>query len=396
MLYSVRMVNVQSVNDITFEFSNGLNVLVAENNTGKSVLFKIMALLPEIHKTTRDERRQYITFGRTKSDIYFYCSTGFYWLELTLDRVNFYGGDTPQSIEFLGNELPIGLRQGLSLLVCEGGLVANLITEDQSKFLVESDSRVNYSIFKLMTTDENSEKLIDGCEEKIKVLTRDIRIAEATKEYVTKELGNKSKVDVAQQEYILNMTKPLIDLGESLIPICESLSNVKEVTLPNEKLKDLIVIGECIDDLSKSLSTIKPVKVADIPKGLIAFALDLNDIQNKLQSVKHIPSLEVEPNVLNDLLNMGNYINDISKRVSGLKSIKLPNKTSVESLGKILQIRDSVKEVISVMERMEEIEEQIDDLKYELDSLEGEVYDCPVHGTIKFVNGKECVPYNSR
>lgn len=395
MLYSVRLVNVQSIDDITYDLSEGLNVIIAENNTGKSVLMKVIDILPRIHKLDTDERKQYINFNAGKADIYFYCSTGFYWVEICRNVTNFYGGENPESCVFLGNELPNGLRQGLSLLVCEDNLVANLITEDQSKFLVESDSKINYSIFRLMTTDENSEALIKGCEDKIKELTGSIKMKEGTRDYIAKELSRSAKVDVSQQEFALCISKPLIDLGESLVPIIESLSNVHKVNLYDAPLKELVSLGTCVDDICGDLRYVRKISTPNVPKGLLDFAINLESIKKELSLIKPRKSMAIPSDKSISLLQFGLSLDLLSNDLKMVRPINLPDKISVEVLGKLNELSGLVKEIKSIMSDIEVLEDSIDDLKYELDSLDGEVYDCPIHGSIKYINGKECVPYNS-
>lgn len=402
MLHSIRIVNVQSIKDITYHFSNGLNVLVAENNTGKSVLIKLVALLPRIHKTTESERRQYISFGCSKSDIYFYCSTGFYWLEICLNRVSFYGGDSPENVVYLGNELPDGLREGLSLLVCDDGLVANLITEDQSKFLVESDSRVNYSIFKLMTTDENSEKLIERCENKYKSLTGDAKVLEGTKGYLVSELSRNKKVDLSQQEYVLGMTKPLIDLGDELISIFDELDGIREISTivskqktPNDQLKGLINLASNLIEVKDSLSRVEYVKNPNVDTKFLKAVNDLIpcvDVMKGLSDLKPIDS---------NLKGLCGLAESLSRFVNPLKNVSqlpksIPNKNFIKLLEVLEEMKDCVYETKSLMETVDSLEDEIEELESELDSFEGEVHDCPIHGTIKFVDGKECIPFNNR
>lgn len=402
MLHSIRIVNVQSIKDITYHFSNGLNVLVAENNTGKSVLIKLVALLPRIHKTTESERRQYISFGCSKSDIYFYCSTGFYWLEIRLNRVSFYGGDSPENVVYLGNELPDGLREGLSLLVCDDGLVANLITEDQSKFLVESDSRVNYSIFKLMTTDENSEKLIERCENKYKSLTGDAKVLEGTKDYLVSELSRNKKVDLSQQEYVLGMTKPLIDLGDELISIFDELDKVREISTivskqktPNDQLKGLINLASNLIEVKDSLSRVEYVKNPNVDTKFLKAVNDLIPCVDVMKGLSDLKPIDSNLKGLCDLAeNLSRFVNPLKNVSQSPKSIL--DKNFIKLLEILEEMKDCVYETKSLMETVDSLEDEIEELESELDSFEGEVHDCPIHGTIKFVDGKECIPFNNR
>ena len=65
MLKSVRLVNCQSIKDITFNFATDrLNVIAANNSVGKSVLFKMLKITADPKQLpTIEERSQLIRHG---------------------------------------------------------------------------------------------------------------------------------------------------------------------------------------------------------------------------------------------------------------------------------------------------------------------------------------------
>ena len=50
MLEKLTITNFQSFRNVTYEFSDGLNVIIAPNNTGKSIIFKVIDVLVNGHK----------------------------------------------------------------------------------------------------------------------------------------------------------------------------------------------------------------------------------------------------------------------------------------------------------------------------------------------------------
>ena len=64
MIKQIRLVNCQSLEDITFNFATDkLNVLVADNSTGKSVLFKMLKVTANPDVFPAKKRSQLIRRG---------------------------------------------------------------------------------------------------------------------------------------------------------------------------------------------------------------------------------------------------------------------------------------------------------------------------------------------
>lgn len=65
----LKLKNFQSHKDTYMEFADGLNVIVAPNNTGKSVLFKALQVTTLPGDISNEDRKQYIRYGETKATI---------------------------------------------------------------------------------------------------------------------------------------------------------------------------------------------------------------------------------------------------------------------------------------------------------------------------------------
>lgn len=63
MIDAVRLINIQSFKDITYNLSNAINVFQAPNETGKSVLFKVFRIMCDANWYGRGERKSLIRRG---------------------------------------------------------------------------------------------------------------------------------------------------------------------------------------------------------------------------------------------------------------------------------------------------------------------------------------------
>lgn len=63
MIDTVRLINIQSFKDITYNLSNAINVFQAPNETGKSVLFKVFRVMCDANWYGRGERKSLIRRG---------------------------------------------------------------------------------------------------------------------------------------------------------------------------------------------------------------------------------------------------------------------------------------------------------------------------------------------
>lgn len=420
MLDKIKIVNMQSLEELTYDFSSGLNVIIAENNTGKSVLFKVLTFLTDGPTMTAKERRQYIRFGADKADIYIYADDKVFWIEGYSNKLNFYSGTSIQRQMFRGNTMPKDLEEALSLLICENGLIANVIDENQSRFLVESDSRINTSIINRVTKCEKSEKLLEVTGERIKTLNSEIRVKQSQKHILVNELSRISKVDLTDKETRLKDSKVLLFLMEYLVNSVESLENITSVKKIPKETKGILDLIKSLNDVSHNLKNVQPVK--KIPKeflGLSNLVRDLNGVFDNLKKAENVkcPSedfvvlskLTKDLNSVKDSLKSVNYVkpfpvksdslnfikslSDVRTNLGQIKFKRIPSEEEMKSLRFLNGVNEHLRTISELKLKQSNLESEAKEIKDSLDSLEGEVYDCPVHGTIKFVDGKNCVPY---
>lgn len=362
MLDKITIKNFQSMVNFTYDFCPGLNVIIADNNIGKSIIFKVIEVLVNGHKFNSDERREYIRFGTNKADIFIYSDGYIYWAEILPTKTNYYSGTSLSNLVYEGNELPNGLRQALGLLICEDGLIGNIIDDNQSKFLINSDAKVNNSILGLLTREFRAEKIIDVLTERIKSLNADIRVKSSEKTILSRELSNIKVVDIAHRESIANDSNVLLTLSDIFIGISEKLSNINVAVHVNKDAKVLLDIADNLQSISNKVKGVNSVKPFPVNYDTLDFISNLQGLSNRLKSV-----------------------NDV----------KLPSEVDIKTIETLNSFYPILNKILKLQRENKVLDIESKRLKMQLDKLQGEVYDCPIHGSIKFVNGKECVPYHN-
>ncbi len=163
MIKTISLINCQSWDNSTIELATDrVNVLEAENNVGKSVLFKMLRITADPKAYSAAERRQLIRW-ETNGAIALFCFD---------DGTQGYTQVMPNGVSYYYNgnmyaAPPAEYLEKIGLLT-SNGMIANLITGTQSLLLVDPTLRANYDLMQLLVHDENLENVRDHTEANIK------------------------------------------------------------------------------------------------------------------------------------------------------------------------------------------------------------------------------------
>lgn len=392
MLRQVKIKNFQSIRDLQYDFIDGLNVIVAENGTGKSILNKIITFLVNYNKYTANKRKQFIRFGCAKSDIFFSSDDDSYWVEIFSNNINYYRRVNGK-YEFESNDLPQGLISMLSLLVSSNGFIGNLITSEQSKLLVDSEDKINTEIMSLVVSDENAELVISTCEERLKEINSEIRTKVAVRDSLEREL---SKIEVVNYQHIedsVNRVFTSIDFLETLVTASEILDRVNSVGHVSNVMEEAIDMLALLEHSIETLEKVHLVDEVSFDEEELSVLSELVTVNDKITNILYKKSMvtEVKPTkVTEGLLGLMTKLEKIQFSLNEISYIDLPGVERIESLSRLEEIFETVDRLSDLMNVTSELKEENDRLKLELDSYGGEDYDCPIYGTIKFVN-EECI-----
>ena len=197
MIDQIRLVGCQSWADTTISLSsNKINVIQAPNNTGKSVLFKILkiSVAPKVY--TARKRKKLIRNRCTEARAYFSFTDGCMAATVIQQtRVIYLFKETNTWESFV--EPPKRMIDELGLLVNEKGtFIANIIDTDQNLLLVDSDAASTTEFINMLCNNAT----LDDYKEKIEIAKGwsldNIMPVEWELNKVTQELQNLDYVDV--------------------------------------------------------------------------------------------------------------------------------------------------------------------------------------------------------
>lgn len=361
ILTGLRLVNFQSWLGESISFSEGLNVVVAENETGKSVIFKALRVTVLPHKCDSEERRDYIRGGALSASIYYMFSDNSAYEVTVNEKFNryYYFEDLSNPTKvFVGEDLPEDLKDKLSI-VFRGETVGNIIDSQKDMFLVNSEDSVNYSVIDMLVINERLTKLIRVIEEERLPLVSSLRQTASIRLE-----GLEDSIKLFSHRDILN--------EESIIKFCRRRGPVIDL----------------LQDFTDSLATVRPFNDVDPMAGiLLSIAIPLYDY---LDSLNRISKVNVKGDGLGDVIELLEESSDLVKTIETLLPSKYSNQ--VESIESLLSLSRSLENI----NEMRSLDSEILELKEVINVKGGEQFDtCPIHGSIKLING-ECIPNSIR
>lgn len=392
MLRQIRIKNFQSIEDLTYNFSEGLNVIVAPNNVGKSILNKIIEVLVNFDKLKSYDIKQYITFGKLKSDLFISDEENTYWVEIYLTKINYHVLEDSR-FRFIGNSLPSGLIKALGLLLCDGGFVGNLIMSDHSKLLVDSNANINNQILSLIARDDNVEAILEESEQRMAEMNSNLRVLRPKRDSIRKELSLIHVEDTFAREEALKRVFATTQLVEDLIGLNELAEYLKVDSSNVSHLEGVLKLCQDLENLSYKFINIREIKeIRDMEKDLkVASELEevlvkLDDISYKMGMVKEIKPVRFNSNILGLL----SKLEQISINLSRVSKVKLPSLDKIKSCEELENLVSVLDDYSIKIDKQNKLKQEMKTLKEEIDSYGGEVYDCPIYGSIKLVN-EECI-----
>lgn len=393
MLKQIRIRNFQSIEDVTYNFSEGLNVIIAPNNVGKSIINKVIDVLVNFDRLKTSDMVQYITFGKPKSDLFITDEENAYWIEIYPKKINYHLFDG-KTFNFVGNQLPSGVIKALGLLLCDGGFIGNLITADHSKLLVDSNSNINNQILSLIARDDGAENILEECEERATVVNSNLRFLRSKRDGLRRELSTIPVEDTFAREEALRRVFSLTQFVEELIGVKE-LTDYFKPNAPNvDHLKGVIDFCQDLDRVSFMVNNLKEVKeVRNLDKEF-RVASELEGVKKKLDDVSYKLDMIKDSKPVSFNLNVIGFVSKLESISANLNKVKvtkkLPEPSMLKSAEELETLFEAFKDYYRKLASLVKLKKEIKSLKEEIDSYGGEVYDCPIYGSIKFVN-EECL-----
>lgn len=286
MITNIRLVNCQSWSDCTIDLSKGFNVIVAPNNTGKSVLFKILKITASPNFYKAKKRRKLIRWGCTDAKALYAFDSGAQAVVIIQPNNVIYGyRETCDAKWRMTYEPAPELIKEIGLLVNnKGNFIANIIDTDQDLLLVDSDAKGTYEFIDLLCNDAQ----LMTCKEKLiylqNAMNSDYTNALCMNLDYADELKKYAYVDVESLENSLSVTQVVndslfkfIDIAnlvkiteplsaswldfDSLLKECSILQSLESLDLGSTTVPNYDSDLECMISL---LETLENIKLADL------------------------------------------------------------------------------------------------------------------------------------
>ena len=360
ILEGMRLVNFQSWKDEVANFTNGLNVIIAENETGKSVIFKALELTTVPNKIDSEKREDYIRGDCAYACIYYMFNDNcVYKVMFDTKNTKYFKVEDIRNpkFEFVGATLPDDLRDRLSV-VFRGDTVGNIIDSQKDMFLVNSDSVVDCSVIDMLVSHEGLENLIDVVSNERLPYARDILRRIKSKKSGYEELIECHKYkDVMTEESNLNFCKKAITALEYLYDIKDKLESVRPYGSLDKSCINLMQSSSVMLEFYNNLKNINECTICGI---------------------EYLPALD--------------YVSTMSTLHKNMELL-YPSKF-LETIEYITLI-DSLMNSLSNASKIISIDSEISELKKITNIEGGEQFNtCPLHGSIKFIDG-ECIPISN-
>lgn len=382
-LESIRMKNFQSWKDLEIKLCHGLNVIVAPNGVGKSVIFKALRVVVNPEVITSDDRSDFLRYNSSCAEVYYTFNDNCGYAILINGRENIYyfiKDLSSPNLEVLGSTPPQDLLDRLAI-VKRGNLIGNMIDFSKDMFLVNSDQESNSSMLDLLSSSERMDKLIE--------------VIENTKLPIAKEAYKNITYKKKTIDNLLNFCNyQNIDAKEQNIQLAEDLLNGSKILVLIEKYL-LSMQSAPVVDLNIKLISDDLYEFNSLNDGLLFiqnYGDDLSIYKNLTDSVAVLDGIvdsgkKVITSKFCNLLSFVDSTNSLSLYLS-----KSEKEVKVDAgLLTFLSLSDKLVSTLQTALSVKDLEDEIDCMKAEVQHEGGEIYECPIYGTIRFVN-EECIP----
>lgn len=393
-LKAIKLEDFLTWKSLEMEFCNGMNVLIADNGVGKSVLFRIVDVIVNFDNKSRSEIEQYIRHGHSSSVAYFLFSNGrkYRFMFTNKDMIGEY-------IECGNSSILSEVRQqfikDFSLVVePSSGFISNMLDDSKKKFLVDTDVKSNAYFLDTLIKDEDIEKVIVNSEDRIKLVNMELAGVKTKISTIQEEIDSFGTIDLDSLEDRIEYNKDFIEYIES---ICGVYSYLEDIESSNSKLlediSDLDTLESLIElnDLSNSIN----FSIEDSYKDIIDFELllelnevctNFNKIENRIcidESLLELSNIVDNFNELENSNNCINYLNDINNIIESFDLID--ESTYTLEINEVMNLSS----IVSKFSEYEDINKVIKEKEDYLNKLNGQIIECPVRGDILYIDG-EC------
>lgn len=409
-LKAIQVAGFQSWKNCTINFADGLNVITAPNNTGKSVFFKCIQLVGHPNSFTKEEKESMIRKDCERASALFLFTDGSAALVFIYVKGNIY----LYADKFDGNKTnwnsksftpPSKLISNLGLIIePSNGFIANMLSLKHDLFLIESDSKANNDLIKALTQNDQLTRLCETFREKLPEV--DKKYGETTEivYMYQKALESYEYVDISSLEDDVNEYEMYLGIFESVAYIFRELEDLASIESPRINLRtcvDILEITNLFEDLNEYLELDKNKIKEDL--NTIETIIILNDIKDSINEIVINETIEDAQmnlkmfDLLSATIQINNSLAEYSNRMEYYKrtSCYLDEfKFILDCYSSITELNNLVNDFNLSINEYEKCNDDCNKIKERLEHLKSEfkTYDCPIHGKIILTKDNMCVP----
>lgn len=393
MITAIRMVNCQSIKDITLEFAKGkLNIIAADkNNKGKSVLFRMLRVTLNPKFFSKERQRKLIRRGCDYAEIvYLFDDESFGITRVYPDGVQYaYSDDGTNESCRLYNNVPLEMVQKMGFIAIDSTkkFVPNIFDEEQDLALISLKDGSDVGLLNYMLQDQNLETLID----RTGTLIKDWSARASQLDLKIRALENSAHelkyVDADALEEEIKTQEAVYATGRVIQVSSIKLRQLLNLTASSFDYDFAVDAMKLLEIMEEKLQLLKEQKVLKEPCDVrYADVLEVVTLRSQVvcryAKIHDSPVEEAEVNViLNNVLN-------------SLVNVKVENKPLSEryadDLIQLEDINNKVKSIIALSNKKLELEQEIQLTEKEFVNS-CTMYDCPIYRKVVY-DGKECVP----
>lgn len=392
----MRLVNCQSWSNSVIGLSEGLNVIKAPNNTGKSVIFKILKAVCSPKYYNNEERAGLIRDNAEYAEAtYLFTDNSMAIVRIFKNKTIYYFTNDKDKSQFTATQdtPPPKLIENLNMLVePESGFIVNLLDLDQDLFLVKSDSKSNHNIIKVLAEHDGLRRLCTLFRDKIPRVKEELLRLRSTEERLAYQISQMQYInidelesEVNEKEFLVEQLKLMRDLyinTDSLLPL---MSDAK----PYDDLILLSSLGQELERLDLNIDySILGLNINQDNINLCDIGVQLESIYNTLNNTINSSYDDTLCELALDLIDVVNTYDSIDNFVS------LDKLDNIEFLLNLLDtfilLHSKFLQARQMILKLETDKLTLDSLKESM-NVEGRELKCPLYGTIKVIDGK-CIP----
>lgn len=332
-LYSTRIQNIQTLKDITFHWSPGINVFVGDNNDGKTTIMnKTLSLIIGFDYMTTEKRKQFIR-RRTDIAVVTHVLSNGDTFRFTISKDNLAGvfktmdgeleiNDTKEVVELFKQVL------GLITFADDPTNILNIIDKHKASFLVNANPKKNAKSLSVLYYDEECEKMLMYTAEKLKQVNIDLK--ETSRKRASK-LYEKNQLNYIEPENLNNKKKSIESIEKEIdsLECLSCLSYLDKEIIPN-------IDDEKLSNLSKSIKALSTIN-------------EFSSLLNKeIVKLKDYSELEKETKILEKSLPI----------ISFLNRDMIENKEEIIYNDNLLKYKEALSSS-NIIERVERIESNL-------------------------------------